>query len=287
MFVANKHIKNKLPKEIEVNGVMVQVVESFKLLGVTIDIKLNFIKYSADLRIIINRKLFSIRRLFYLSTSVKIQFFKTFILPYFDYCLSLLIFFPKSTIQALSNCFNNCLYMLFKFKLESQDDLDITDDDMIRFNNKLQAYGLFSFQHRLMNKILTFTHNIINNPNSPPELKTILKQNNNNIIDEEEVRPEDYIELRFRRNIRKNVEPPTRYNQLTFSYFFRTVLRTFLKCNFNSSLSVFKTKLIEEVNVNFLKFIKTFSKFNILYKSFNFNAKKFRKNLKCKNNKKE
>ena len=46
MFVTNKQIKNKLPKEIEVNGVMVQVVKSFKLLGVTIDYKLNFIKYS-------------------------------------------------------------------------------------------------------------------------------------------------------------------------------------------------------------------------------------------------
>ena len=61
--------------------------------------------------------------------------------------------------------------MLFKFKIESKDD-----DDMIRFNDKLQAYiGFFSFQHRLMNKILTFAHNIINNPNSPSDLKTILR----------------------------------------------------------------------------------------------------------------
>ena len=91
--------------------------------------------------------------------------------------------------------------MLFKFKLEPQDDLDIRYDDMIRFNDKLQAYGLFSFQHRLMNKILTFTHNIINNPNSPSEIKIILKLNNN--IFEEEIRPEDFI--RLRRNIKKNV----------------------------------------------------------------------------------
>ena len=94
------------------------------------------------------------------------------ILPYFDYCLSLLIYFPKSTIQTLSNCFNNCIFMLFKFKIEPKDDSDIDDDDMIRFNKKFQAYGLFSFQLRLMNKILTFAHNIINNPNSPSVLKT-------------------------------------------------------------------------------------------------------------------
>ena len=109
-----------------------------------------------------------------------------------------------------------------------------------------------------MNKILTFTHSFINNSNSPLELKTIFKPDKN----------------RFQRNIRKN-EPPTRYNQLTLSYFFRTVFfRTFLKCNFNSPLSFFKIKLTEEVNENFLKFIKIFSK------SFNFNAKKIRK--KCK-----
>ena len=61
-------------------------------------------------------KLYSIKRLFYLATSVKIHFFKTFILPYFDYCLSLSIYFPKSTFQSISNCFNLCLYRLFKFK---------------------------------------------------------------------------------------------------------------------------------------------------------------------------
>ena len=80
-----------------------------------------------------------------------------------------------------------------------------------------------------MNKILTFSHNIINNPNSPSELKIILKPEKN--IVEEEARPEDFIELRFRRNIRKNV--------------------------------------------NFLKFIKTFSKFIFCTK-----------NLKCKIKKK-
>ena len=267
MFVTNKHIKNKLPKEIEVNGVMVQVVESFKLLGVTIDNRLNFTKYSADIRTIINRKLFSIKRLFYLSTSVKIQFFKTFILPYFDYCLSLLIYFPKSTIQTLSNCFNNCLFMLFKFKIEPKDDYDITDDDIINFNEKLQAYGLFSFQHRLMNKILTFAHNIIHNPNSPSDLKNILRTENINDIEQEDP-AENFTQLRNGRQLKKNTEPSTRYNQLTFPYFFKTLIRVFSRCNFHLSPSTFKLNLITDINVNFFKFINTFSKFNILYKSY-------------------
>ena len=49
-------------------------------------------------------------------------------------------------------------------------DSDFDDDDVIRFNINLQAYGLF-FQRQLMNKILTFAYKIINNPNSPSELK--------------------------------------------------------------------------------------------------------------------
>ena len=121
MFVTNKHIKKKIPKEIEINGVMVQVVESFKLLGVTIDNKLNFNKYSADIRTVINRKLFSIKKLFYLATSVKIQFFKTFILPYFS--LSLLIYFPKNTIQTLSNCILTIVFLCF---LNSKLNLKMT-----------------------------------------------------------------------------------------------------------------------------------------------------------------
>jgi hypothetical protein len=122
MVITNKHIKNKIPKTIMFNNIEVSVVQSFKLLGITIDNKLQFTQYVSFLRTTINRKMFSIKRLFYLSHAVKIQFFKTFILPYFDYCLSLVIYFPKAAIQSLSNCFNYCLFKLFHFKIDSLND---------------------------------------------------------------------------------------------------------------------------------------------------------------------
>ena len=104
-------------------------MSDFKLLGITIDNELNFTKHSSFKKKIINRKLFSIKRLFFLSTSVKIQFFKTFILPYFDYCLSLSIYFPKSTLQRINNCFNLCLFRLFKFKPEIKNlGLDVEEE---------------------------------------------------------------------------------------------------------------------------------------------------------------
>jgi hypothetical protein len=123
MFITNKRVK--LPKEITVGSklvndksedIKVSVVDMFKILGVTIDNKLNFVEHCSNLKKIVNKKLYSIKRLFFLCTSVKIHFFKTFILPYFDYCLSLIIYFPLSAYQTLNNCFNRCLYKLFKFK---------------------------------------------------------------------------------------------------------------------------------------------------------------------------
>ncbi len=115
------------------------------------------------------KKLYSIKRLFFLCTSVKIQFLKTFILPYFDYCLSLLIYFRKTTIQRINNCFNLCLYKLLNFKKS-------VDDNIEEFNENLSNYGLFSFQHRIMLKLFNFSHSIINNSNSPADLHQVFKQ---------------------------------------------------------------------------------------------------------------
>ena len=115
MFCTNKHVT--LPIEINFMDNTVEVVTSFKLLGVTIDNKLNFRLHAANIRLIVNKKMFSIKKLFYLAFSVKLQFFKSFILPYFDYCLSLLIYFPKSTIQKLKNSYDFCLLKLFNFKI--------------------------------------------------------------------------------------------------------------------------------------------------------------------------
>ena len=113
-----------LPKSLKINDFEVEVVTEFKLLGITIDNSLNFDKYSTQLRGIINRKLYSIKRIFYLTRSVKIQFFKTFLLPYFDYCLSLFIYFSKTAVKRISNAYYICLDKLFKFKMETKSVLN-------------------------------------------------------------------------------------------------------------------------------------------------------------------
>ena len=75
----------KLPKEIVVGSkavndkcdeIKVSVVNnSFKLLGLTIDNMLTFVEHCSNLKKIVNKKLYSIKRLFFLCTSVKIHFF--------------------------------------------------------------------------------------------------------------------------------------------------------------------------------------------------------------------
>ena len=109
-----------LPPTLVLNNIQATVAKEFKLLGVTIDNKLTFSKHVSNVLLLINKKLYSINRL-YLSTSVKIQFFKTFILPYFDYCLSLIIYFSKPILQKICNFYFTCLHKLFKFDFFGND----------------------------------------------------------------------------------------------------------------------------------------------------------------------
>ena len=62
MFITNKRVK--LPNEIYINGFYVKVVDSFKLLGVIIDNKLNFSEQCLNIKKLVNRKLYNIKRLF-------------------------------------------------------------------------------------------------------------------------------------------------------------------------------------------------------------------------------
>ena len=105
----------RIPTFIKVANFDVDVNEEFMFLGVLLDKKLSFKHLVVNVCKKINVKLLSIKRLAYLPFSVKLQFFKTFILPLFDYCLSLVYYFSKSQIQTLENCYNACLFKLFKF----------------------------------------------------------------------------------------------------------------------------------------------------------------------------
>ena len=162
MIITNKRVN--MPKSIDFDDISIEVVDHFKLLGVTIDNKLQFNKFVSLQCSQINKKMYSIKKLFYLPFEVKIQFFKTFLLPYFDYCISLLIYYQKTAIQRLCKMYYFCLKKLFNFSF-----LGKTHDEINIF---LSIYNISSFHHRFAERILTFIHKIIYVRNSPSLLKT-------------------------------------------------------------------------------------------------------------------
>ena len=122
--------------EINFNNTIIKVVNTFKLLGVIIDSNLCFSDFVSTICFNVNKKRFSIKRVFFLSTAVKLQFFKTFCLPYFDYCLTLIIYFPKHSIMKLCKCYFSCLYRLFKFNFANMQ--------INQINNFVKRYNLFN-----------------------------------------------------------------------------------------------------------------------------------------------
>jgi len=211
MFITNKHVI--LPSVIEFQEQKIEVVKSFKLLGVTIDNKLNFSKYVGDLRNNVNKRLFSINRLFYLATSVKIQFFKSFILPHFDYCSTLLLYFSKQMIQKIANAYNYCLYKLIGFRAKVNYATDFNT-----VNNNLSKYKLLNFQHRLLNKFRTVSHKIVNRENGPLNLKTTLKTNSS--------LNKSYCLRNHAEFLVPKISKLNNFSKLTFSYIFSKFINT-------------------------------------------------------------
>jgi len=255
MFVTNKRIKS--PQVIQTNGSEITVVSSIKILGLIIDNKLNFLEYASKLRL--TKKLFSIKRLFFLWTAVKIQFFNSFILPYFDYCCSIFIYFPKITLQKINNCFNFCLFKLFKFKFSIEIKSCNDGKSLNCFNNFLGKYNLFTFQHRLIYRIFIFIHKIMNSYNSPILLKEMISK---------------YDSAQQKYSFRKvplfNL-PRTRthYGEDTFGYFINKFLNKYC-ADLDLNLNFYKKRIFNNINIIFLNFIEHFPKLNIYYKEFSF-----------------
>ena len=144
-----------LPETLEINNNSIEIVKSFELLGIVIDTKLTFNHYGKKLKRCVYTRLYSIKRLFYLPFKVKIQFFKNFILPLFDYCSSLFIYFSQDTLQSIYNLYYTCLYLLFKFDLRNLDN--------IQLEKFLNTYSLDSLLFRYFKRLFTFSHKIFIN----------------------------------------------------------------------------------------------------------------------------
>jgi hypothetical protein len=66
------------PTNIDLSDNLIEAVDTFKLLGVTIDDKLAFDNHVSNLKSTVCRKLFAIKNIFFLSFDTKLQFSKLF-----------------------------------------------------------------------------------------------------------------------------------------------------------------------------------------------------------------
>ena len=136
------------------------------------------------------------------------------------------------------------------------------------FIYKLQSYKLFTLQSRILTKLLSFAHNIINIRNAPIVLKESLVGNNNQSMNVPEATSE--LEIRnFRSGPKAKASiPTTKYDHLTFKFFFQKLLGTFKNFNFNIKIDAFKTQVDLEIKKYLKAFLKDFPKFNIPYSFF-------------------
>ena len=153
MFITKQRCAR--PSSLIIDGFNVEVVDEFKLLGITIDHNLLFNKYADCLKSTVNQKLYSIKKLFYLSLNIKVQFFKTFIQPHFDYCSSLAVYFNKTLVNRIERFYNICLFRLTGIPFLNHS---LTQQSLI-----LKPFNLLPFKIRLFFKFNTFCYNIYNN----------------------------------------------------------------------------------------------------------------------------
>ena len=100
----------------------------------------------------VNQKLYLIKKLFYLSLNIKIQFFKTLIHPHFDYCSSLAVYFNKTLVNRIERFYNIRLFRLSGIFFLNHS---LNQQFLI-----LKPFNLLPYKIRLFFKFNTFCYNI-------------------------------------------------------------------------------------------------------------------------------
>ena len=100
-----------------------------------------------------------------------------------------------------------CLFKLFKFNFTSESP---------EANLFLKKYGLFTFQHRLLIRFLSFTYHLYSSADAPVALKTTLKSTFQDI---NEVPSDSALRLRSR-IISRTAWSKLKFGELTFGKFF-------------------------------------------------------------------
>ena len=127
-------------------------------------------------------------------------------------------------------------------------------------NNMLEKYGLFAFQHRALERMLTFSYKIINFENSPAKLKEQLVHNESRKI---------VYDLR---NKNEFLVPSlkTRSGENTFGYVYTKLANNFIIGRLVLKFCTFKLSIFNNINIIYIEAIRIFDKLNLNFKTFYF-----------------
>ena len=154
-------------------------------------------------------------------------------------------------------------------EIDFQDLLPDNYQDLVgeNFAKKLHDYGLFTFQKRLLDRFLLFAHSLLNYEKSPHELKEIIKLPDNSSDDP------NFEPFNLRKGAKtRNIIPDTKFDHLTFRYFFPKLISKILiklpNFDFAAKPEPFKVQINLLSNVILKIFLENFCNFRVTYCTF-------------------
>ena len=186
-------------------------------------------------------------------------------MPYFDYCLSLSIYYSKSILQKLCNSYNICLFKLFNSTKTDKFNFKSSENELL--NKFLKRFNIFSFTHRVFIKLNLFFYKIFSNENPPILFKKFTDKNTDSLT----------ITKILRSNISYSITETNsklKFGDLTF-YSFYTKFYNKFKFIFSSNcnINLFKKKLILSIDENINFFVANFPSFELKLKFSFYNFK--------------
>jgi hypothetical protein len=178
-------------------------------------------------------------------------------MPYFDYCSTLYIYFPKSALQKIYNTYNFCLSKLLRINPKKGEVFDI-----IKFDNHLGKFNLNNFQQRIFMRLSKFIYKLFKSAQSPYQLKNEFKRNG-------ELNKSYYL-----RNLNEFYVPSMgKFNyhmKETFGYFYTKFINNFILDELKFNQQLFINRVKNNVNLKINEFIKLFNKFDLDYQVRNY-----------------
>ena len=197
---------------------------------------LSFEKHYMLIKKNVNARLYSLHKNFLIPIETKVQFFKTFLLPFFDYCSSLFIYMCKTLLNRFNRFFNCCIFRLFKLNLHN---MNINEQA-----NVLAQYNLCPYYYRIIERFAVFSKKIMDNfILNNIKCKLIIKINAYNL------REKTYEKY----NVPKHA---LNDGKRRISIFLPKFLNKILKNSYNNSFSQLKKHILSNMNTFYNEFIE-------------------------------